>query len=791
MTRFRCIYALPLLLLLTLSSACSVTKVVPEGEALFWEYEVAVEGENDSSKRSKEMQAELSAAVRPQPNASVLGLRPKLAIYNAFHTEKEKGLKHWIMTKLGEPPVLVSELDTGSVSQVMSNRLHNRGYFNNTVSSTTTSKNKKASVSWTARIGEPYRYNKIEYTLQDSLPVLRDIERTRTESLLQTGEPYDLSVMSAERVRIDGILKNEGYYFFSPEQLIYSADTTNGDRQVDVVLRVKSTAPHQALQPFTIDDVYIFANYSVGDSLAVNDTIDYKGYHYIPNENYVKAKHLLRGVFLEKDSLYTREEHLLTTKRLSAFSAYKFVNIEYKVDTVNNNALDAFIYLTPALKKSLRAEAQMVNKSNGFAGPGLNIAFRNRNAFKGSELLTIEGSASIESYVGGGQSTAETAQPQIDSKSQNLTSYELSVQASLAIPRIVSPFRLRNLRTEFAPQTRIGAGFSLLNRVGFFRMNSYSATYGYNWRPTQTLTLDVTPINLQYVRLADTTGVFGDYLEERPYLRRSFDNQFIIGSIYQLTYSDQVYEDRTSQFFDKVTLDLSGNLLNGIQSVTGFPPPTDEEPRQIIGSRFSQYALLDNDFRYYLNLGEESQLVTRLVTGVGFAYGNSTTLPYVKQFAVGGPNSIRAFRARSVGPGTYDFKKDRSETDALSYFDQVGDIRLVSNVEYRFPIFGFFKGAVFVDAGNIWTLREELDAAGNPLREGAVFDPKNVLNELAVGTGFGLRVDVEFFVIRLDLGIPVRNPSLPEGDRFVLGDFNGTFRGENSMVLNIAVGYPF
>lgn len=400
--------------------------------------------------------------------------------------------------------------------------------------------------------------------------------------------------------------------------------------------------------------------------------------------------------------------------------------------------------------------------------------------------MKVEVSSTFESYVGG-RGTGDTPEGVEQVGNENLSSYELSAKASLSIPRIMSPFNLRNLRTEFAPQTRIGLGFSLLNRVEFFRMNSYSATYGYNWRPSQTLTLDVTPINLQYVRLSNTTPAFDEFLFKNPFLQRSFENQFIIGSIYQMTYSTQVYKERTNQFFDRVVLDLSGNLLNGIQSLTGFPPPTDEKPRSVAGSRFSQYVLLDNDFRHYLNIGKESQLVTRLVTGAGYAYGNSSTLPYVKQFSVGGPNSIRAFRARSIGPGSYQV----ADSTIFSFFDQVGDIRIVGNVEYRFPLAGFFKGALFVDAGNIWTFKEEKNEQGEPLREGGQFDSKNFMDQLAIGTGFGLRVDVEFFVLRLDVGIPVQVPYLPKGERNVLKDFNGSFTGENSMVLNIAIGYPF
>lgn len=770
-----------LLLICLLLSGCSVTKTVPKGDALFTGFEVKVEGKNDSSNRGKQLQAELGAAVRPEPNASILGLRPKLAIYNTFYTEKEKGLKHWIMTKLGEPPVLVSQVDTGSVSTVMSNRLHNRGYFNNQVSSVTevdTAK-KTATINWTARVGEPYRLRNIKYTLNDSLAIHQAIRQTQPESVLKTGEPYDLGLMTDERLRIDGELKNKGYYYFSPDMLIFSVDTTVGNRQADVLMRVKKVTPSPALQPYTLDDIYIFANYFIGDSMAVNDTISILGYHYIPNEEYLKAKHLLDGVFLAQDSTYTRENHLLTIKRLSGLAAYKFVNIDYSPDTLNPGKLDAFIYLTPAMKKSLRAEAQMVTKSNNFAGPGLKVSFQNRNAFRGSEVLSVEFTGSFESQVGG-RGTGTVPEGVEAPKKSGIPSYELGVQTTLAIPRIVSPFNLRNLRTEFVPQTRIGLGFNFLSRSDFYTLNSYNATYGYTWRPKETLTFDATPINLQYVRLVDTTAAFNEILEANPYLSSSFENQFIIGGIYQMTYSNQMFKDRTSNIFNKLTLDLSGNVVSGFQSLLGKPKPTPEEPRVLYKDRFAQYLMVDNDFRHYLNLGTESQLVWRLATGVGYSYGNSRTMPYVKQFSVGGPNSVRAFRARSVGPGTYDVP----DSVAFSFFDQVGDIRLETNLEYRFPIVGFFKGAVFADAGNIWNLRETD-------KEGAKFEAKNFLSELAVGTGVGLRIDVEFFVIRLDLGIPVRVPYLPKGDRFVLNKFNGSFSGDYGMVLNIAIGYPF
>ncbi|MFT2009926.1 BamA/TamA family outer membrane protein [Pontibacter sp. 13R65] len=782
------LYFAATLLLTFLFWGCSSTKTVPEGDALFAGFKVKVQNEKDSSKRESALTTELGGTVRPKPNASIFGLRPKLWIYNAFYTEKEKGLGHWIQSKLGEAPVLLSEVDTSSINGVMSARLHNKGYFVNQVSSSTTIKKKKATIDWTAKVGEPYRIRKIAYTLNDSLPVHKDIQQTQAESLLKPGDPYDLATMTLERTRIDGLLKNKGYFYFSPDLLIFSVDTTAGDRKADVLVRVKSAATPRTLQAYKLNDIYIHADYFLNDSISTNDTLDVRGYRYIPNENYVKAKHLLRGVFLYQDSLYTRQNQLLTVSRLMGLPAYKFVNLEYAQDTTSTDRLNAFLYLTPALKKSLRLEAQMVNKTNGFAGPGLLASFRNRNAFHGSELLNVDFTGTFESFVGG--RGAERTNPETGEENQNsnLTSYELGVQTNLTIPHIVSPFRMRNLRTEFVPKTRINVGFNFLNRVNFFHMNSYNASYGYNWRPKQTITHEITPINLQFVQLARTQPAFEEILRNNRLLQRSFEEQFIIGSMYRFTYSNQAIKERRHQFYNDASIDVSGNLVNALQSLTGSDSPTDETPRTLFGQTYSQYSRLQNDFRYYLKVGESSQIATRLLTGVGFSYGNSRTMPYVKQFSIGGPNSIRAFRPRSVGPGTYDVP----DSLLFSFFDQTGDIKLEGNVEYRFPIFGFVKGALFVDAGNIWLLRETVNpTTGEVDRPGGVFNTSTFMSQLAVGTGFGVRVDIEFFVIRLDFGIPVRVPYLPPGERNVIKDFNFGFTGDTGMTLNIGVGYPF
>ncbi|WP_242929281.1 BamA/TamA family outer membrane protein [Pontibacter vulgaris] len=779
---------LPQTLLLCLSililQGCSSTKSVPEGDALFTGFKVEVKGEKNKKQKAS-ITTELGNTVRPKPNASILGLRPKLWIYNAVGpTKKEKGLKHFIKNKLGEAPVLLSQVDTNRVGGVMSSRLHNRGYFDNEVESATKVKKKMATITWTATVEPPYRLRNIKFPEDDSLKVNARIRETKAESLLKPGDIYNLQNMVLERERIDQQLKNKGYYYFGPDLLLFSVDTTVGNRQADVMLRVKKGSPVRALQSFNLEDIYIFANYSLADSLSTSDTIRYEKYYYIPNENYVKARHLLKGVFLVQDSLYSRQNHLLTTSRLMELGAYKYANIRYVPDTADQGKLDAFIYLTPSLKKSLRVEAQMVSKSNNFAGPGITASFRNRNAFKGSELLTLNLTGSFESQVGGRTTTSDTPE---DKQTQNLTSYELTAQSTLTFPRVLAPFKVSNLRSEFAPNTRITAGYSFLNRVQFFQMNSYNLTYGYNWRPRRAITHEITPINVQYVRLGRVTPEFAKRLQENTFLQRSFENQFILGSMYQFTLNTQPFTERVHQFYNNFNIDVSGNLANAAQTLLGYEKPTDEAPRTIINQAYSQYTRLENDFRYYFNFNKQTQLATRLIAGVGKPYGNSSTLPYVKQFTIGGPNSIRAFRARSLGPGTYDVPDEQ----AFSYFDQTGDIKLEANIEYRFPITGFFRGALFVDAGNIWLLEDYTNPEGIIEKPGGKFNAGNLFSELAIGTGFGLRVDVEFFVIRFDFGIPVQNPSLPEGQRNVLGNFKPRLRGEDGMVLNIAIGYPF
>jgi outer membrane protein assembly factor BamA len=467
--------------------------------------------------------------------------------------------------------------------------------------------------------------------------------------------------------------------------------------------------------------------------------------------------------------------------------AFKYVNVKFREDKRDSGSLHADIYMTPLLKKSVRMQLQAVSKSNNFVGPGFEASFTNRNFLRGAELFQFRLNAAYEVQISRQNAGA-------------LNAIELGAESSLSIPRFVTPagiFRYRS--AKYVPQTNFRLGYNLQQRLQYFRLISMNGGYGFLWRETTLKTHEFYPVDVSFVKLGKTSSVFDSLINRSPALRNSFQNQFILGSHYTFTLNTQLTEDmelrydpkarRKSNFYFAGTIDLSGNILSAAQNLANVK----EGEKEFLGLPYSQYLRADIDFRYYYNITRTTKIATRLIAGVGHAYGNSETLPYIKQFAAGGSNSIRAFPARSLGPGTYNVRTDPNVTNQTFFIDQRGDIKLEGSAEYRFDIIKSFKGALFVDAGNIWSRNKEYDNEGHIIRPGGEFNQKTFLAQLAMGTGAGVRFDLNFFVLRLDLAFPIRKPWLPEKERWVFNeiDFGSkTWRGQN-LILNIAIGYPF
>ncbi|HZI24855.1 MAG TPA: BamA/TamA family outer membrane protein, partial [Chryseolinea sp.] len=548
----------------------------------------------------------------------------------------------------------------------------------------------------------------------------------------------------------------------------------------------------KARRIYKINDVNIYAsNTLLLDSTqksSFTQVVD--GYNIVDSARNFRPQVITRLINLKKGNIYRRDDQELTLSHLMGLGVFKFVNIKFSEVNEDSLLLNADIHLTPLKKKSLRTEVQMVSKSNNFVGPGLSFTFSNRNFLRGGEMFQLRLNTSYEVQV----SSQTEGEP--------LNAVEVGLESSLTVPRFMTPFfDIDYNNSRYIPKTVFRVGLNVQNRVGYYRLNSFSVGYGYNWLETASKAHELYPIDISYVKTDKKSEEFQKELDKNPVLENSFQNQFIVGTRYSYTLNTQLTENTIQKFEDRKyrphnfyfngTADVAGNFLYLFQDVFGKPV---EGPPELLNSPYSPYIMGSIDVRHYWTFDPRNKLASRIILGAGYAYKDSTTLPYVKQFSIGGSNSIRAFPARSLGPGTYNVRDEFASDTVTQFIDQRGDIKLEANLEYRFDITKIFKGAIFLDGGNIWLLKQ-VDPLDSGYREGGSFNRKTFLKELAIGTGFGLRLDFSFFVLRLDTAFPLRKPWLAKdgGDPWVIDDINfgsSTWRKEN-LIFNIAIGYPF
>ncbi|NJN25482.1 MAG: BamA/TamA family outer membrane protein [Cyclobacteriaceae bacterium] len=481
----------------------------------------------------------------------------------------------------------------------------------------------------------------------------------------------------------------------------------------------------------------------------------------------MRPKILLNAVLPEQNDIYSRAKHNNSIKQLMSLGSYKYVNIGYELIDQQDSVLHAVFLLTPSLRMSVSSEINATSKSNNFAGPGLKLSYKSRNLFGGAELFSIGFNGSFEKQVKG--------------EGRGDTAYELSIDASLGVPRLV-PFKLRKTNTPYLPSTTINIGAGTFARVSLYRFTTLNTGLEYSKRQRIFINHILRPIDISMTKLSMTTPEFEDYLDQNPSIKKSFDEQFIIGFSYNYIINHLTDKDKP-QYYINLGFDPSGNLAGLTKRLITGQRNSPDNQIDIFGAPVAQYYRIRGDFRYYFRTGSESLLATRIYGGVGVPYGSSTVMPYIKQFYAGGTNSLRAFRARSLGPGTY------SSPDSLRNIlvDQTGEIKLEANLEYRFPMVKYLKGSFFADCGNIWLVNAD------SLRPGGKFDVNRFYKDVAIGIGAGLRIDVEVVVLRLDWAFPIRKPWLPEGDRWTIDKINLVDRKwrKDNLIWNISIGYPF
>jgi outer membrane protein insertion porin family len=755
------------LLILLLFCSCSGLHTLPAGEKLYAGARVEI----ISSEKIKDkgmINSKVKGAIRPKPNSRFLGNRPKVWIYNITSDSSFHGFRKMLHTKVGEPPVLMSDVKTQSTTEIIDAVLFNMGIFNGVTSSKIVEKKHKGYVIYSMNVHKPYTISDVQFP-SDTCLVCTAIAGTKDNSILKQGRNYDLNLLRAERKRIEDVLKNLGYFYFNEDYILFKADTSKSSRSVRLTITLKENIPADHFLKYTIKDVSVETDYTLAaDNPPAKDTSTTGDVLFIGTTS-IRPAVILRSVFLREGEIYSRKNHNITLNRLMGMGTFKFVKINlFKSPDFASGYLDEAIHLTPSPKKSIQAELTTISKSNNFLGPAVSLSFQNRNALRGAELLKLSLEGSVETQIGG--------------STEPVFSYEIKPELEFVIPRFFTPFRIRQTRSIYLPKTRFSVSFDYLQRVNFYDLSALKFQYGYFWKKNIKIEHELNPVNINFFSVTGKSEEFINLLDENPFFKRSFDNQFIAGMIYNYTFNEQVIPAQKSQFALRFTSDLSGNTLSAFNAIFLNQKADAKDPLTVGGIPYSQYVRLTIDLRNYFNLDEKNKIVVRLYTGMGYAYGNSSTLPYIKQFFSGGPNSVRAFRINSLGPGT-------TPPDSIPnpLLRNGGDLKIESNAEYRFDVYKIVKGALFFDAGNMWI--QEKDTA-NPY---SGIDRAKLISELAAGTGIGLRFDASFFVLRFDLAFPVRKPWLERSNKWVFDqvDLSSTSWRRENLILNIALGYPF
>jgi outer membrane protein insertion porin family len=756
-----------LLLFTILLNACSNTKYLQPGQKLYTGAKVKIDDKDIKKSDKNDLETDLNSLLRPKPNSSILGLRVKLYIYNKTRTNKKKGFKHWLNTKFGEPPVLISAVNLEKNSEILQNRLQNKGYFQALVNGDTIGKEKTAKAEYTAATGPAYKIRNVTFpTGTESLDTA--IAGTAKESILKPGENYDLDVIKGERLRIDARLKEKGFFYFSPEDIIVRVDSTIAGHQADLFVAVKPATADRDRKIYTINKLYVYPAYSLNDtSLHLDRAQPYRWYNVVDrrNKKTIKPFAFKNTVLLHPGDVYNRTAHNNSLNRFVNLGPYKFVKNRFDEVPGDSARLNVFYFLTPYPTKSLQVEVLGRTNSANYTGTQVNLNWKHRNAFLGAELLTLTlfGSTDV----------------QISGQNGGYNLYQLGGQMRVSWPRFIAPFNIKS-DNAYIPHTNLTLGYTLINRTKLYTLNSYTGSFGYEWKQNAHRTHELNLMNITYVKPTNITQEYQDSINNtgNPALKHVIDKQFTFGPSYGYTYTNTTEDFRTNTIFYNGKVSLSG-ALTGL--ILGADTPSNV--KKIFGTPFNQFVKMEHDFRFYHKTGKISMIAARLQVGAGLPFGNSTVMPYSQQFFIGGSNSLRGFRARSIGPGTFY----AGNKDGVGFLpDQSGDIKIEANLEWRPKLFSIVRGAVFVDAGNIWLMRS------NGSQPGAVFS-KDFAKQFAADAGIGLRFDVTVLVLRTDLAFPIRKPWLPEGQRWVIDkiDFGSPGWRKDNLVFNLAIGYPF
>jgi outer membrane protein insertion porin family len=796
----RLVVALFLLLSLCFTS-CSTTKHLKEGDYLLRKNELKLQTDKGVTKKG-ELRDNIERIIVQKPNTYlILGHLPyKVWLYNLRYKKYDKDTTNFqLRSRTVEKPVVFDSTLVSRSRDNIRSYLFNQGYFYPKISDTTIYKGRKAYVHYNVETGTSFLINKVTLDIDDS-SIYNRVNNSMRESLLKEGGQFSMSLLEQERSRITNWLRDDGYYKFTTENVIdFTLDTFNkallrgeGDNAFEsainfLALQKKEKKPtldinvvvrtevRDAYKRYVVNNITIYPDFisreDSRDSTMIQHMVNGVKFRY--HNYYIKENVILKHISFEHGRLFSQSEYDGTINRLNNLGVFQTIRIilvddTTKVENPEVKLMNVIIVMTPAKQYDFTANFEISTGTTYFLGATPTLSFRNHNLGRGANLLTL-------AVSGGLETTFDNDKGDNFFQHFRLLTKTFSVNATIDFPKFISPFR-SNFTKRNLPHTVLGFGTSLLDRVDYFTLTNTAANFSYNWRETSTKTWELSPVFVNIIRLPKVSDSFQKRIENNDFLKNSYRQTFIEGESVGFTYSNQYDRRGKSYSFIKLNLEEAGALIGTLDAL------------QIPNLQYSQYVKFDFDVRRYINR-RRSQLAGRFYGGVGIPYGQSSTLPYIKQYFVGGAYSIRGWKIRTLGPGSY---YDTTANATTGFIDRTGDMKLEMNGEYRFDLVQLFsgsikvKGALFADAGNIWLVNKSTDYP-----EGE-FKFSKFGRDIALSTGAGARLDLaSFFIFRIDAAFPLKMPYNPDyNNGGWINPFDRSW-GLRNVVLNFAIGYPF
>ncbi len=760
-----------------INGVSSSAKTISDAQLSKQELAEMAQGKDAAAKVLPTVKEEIEAVLAYAPNNAFFGssyhrtpLPVGLWMYNAFG-HKEKGLGHWMFKKFGSEPVLVSAVAPETRTNVAARVLRNNGFLRGTVdNSISFSKGdpRKAKINYNIHTGRIFTIDTVEFLgfagKADSI-----VQAQKSKTLLKRGEPFTAANLVAEQARIADTLRNKGFYYYQASLATFKADTVAQPYKVQLRMQPSIPMGERMMHPWYIGRVYLTVLNNPLDTVSHQIQMVRSGgvYSYSGSVRPVKAGVIFRNMLHRKGRVYRAKDQEITLQLINNLGIFSHTSLDYtpRDTTATCDTLDVYFRGVLDRRYNTDLELSVVERNGDRIGPGLSVGFKKKNAFRGAEQLSFD-------IYGAYQWKTNLEK---DQDRRLLNSYEFGSKLSLDIPRMVLP-GMNPQKLRFPATTSIALDAEWLNRAGYYNMLSFGARLSYKWRKNFTSQHTLTPISLTFARLLKTSADFDSILSMNPSIAVSMEDRCVPAIEYTYAYTQS--KRHRNPYTWTFTIKEAGALTSGVYALAGNS--FTERDKKIFNNPYAQFLKLTTELHNDFKINATTRLVTRLGGGIVMAYGNSKVVPYSEQFYVGGANSIRAFPIRGVGPGRFVSRGGR-----YSFIDQTGDIKLEANAELRFAIFGALEGALFLDMGNVWLLHNDDAKEGQIKREDGKMSISNLGKDLALGTGAGVRYNLDFLVLRFDAGFALHDPASHHRGYFDTG------RLSRRWAFHFAIGYPF